>query len=205
MAMINVQATAAGVLLAEDPAGAATAIQAIRGASKSGLRELRAILNVLRDVDAADPAAPVPSLHDIPALADATTAAGTPTTMVGGIPQVPVPLPVAQAAYRIVQESLTNVVRHASGAAATVTTRQDGDDLLVEIVNDGAPGAAAFGDGAGSGLAGMRERATALGGTLKAGPRGAGFAVLARLPLAAAAGAPAPALAPIARPVAGSP
>jgi signal transduction histidine kinase len=78
-------------------------------------------------------------------------------------------------------------VRHASGAAATVAIRQDGDNLLVEISNDAASGSGASGDGAGAGLAGMRERAAALGGTLAAGPRpGGGFGVLATLPLGGA-------------------
>jgi signal transduction histidine kinase len=185
MAMINVQATAAGVLLAEDPAGAADAIQAIRGASKSGLRELRAILQVLRDADPAGAPAVPPSLRVIQTLADATTAAGSPVTVRAGAPAVPLPPPVALAAYRIVQESLTNVVRHARGASAIVTAGQDGDELTIEIINDGAPGTTAFGDGSGAGLTGMRERASTLGGSLEAGPRAeGGFAVRARLPLA---------------------
>jgi signal transduction histidine kinase len=168
MAMINVQATAAGMQLADDPASVAEALQAIRGASKSGLRELRAILEVLRQVDSGSPAVPVPDLRAIAALVDATSAAGTP------------------AAYRIVQESLTNVVRHAGRVAATVRLRQDGGDLYVDVVNDGGAAPAAFSDGTGTGLAGMRERAAALGGTLDAGPRpGGGFAVHARLPVAA--------------------
>ena len=191
MAMINVQATAAAMLLAEDPDGTAAAIQAIRGASKSGLRELRAILRVLREADGDSSAQP--DLRDIQALADATTAAGAPVTVRSGDLAAPVPPPVALAAYRIVQESLTNVVRHASGAAATVDIRRNGDDLLVEVSNDAAPGSSASGsasgdgafrDGAGAGLAGMRERAAALGGALSAGPRAAGgFQVRARLPL----------------------
>ena len=185
MAMINVQATAAGVLLAEDPAGAADAIQAIRGASKSGLRELRAILQVLRDADPAGGPAVTPSLRDIQTLADATTAAGSPVTVRADAPAVPLPPPVALAAYRIVQESLTNVVRHARGASAIVTAGQDGDELTIEIINDGARGTTAFGDGSGAGLTGMRERASTLGGSLEAGPRAeGGFAVRARLPLA---------------------
>ncbi len=202
MAMINVQATAAGVLLAEDPAGAADAIQAIRGASKSGLRELRAILQVLRVASPDGAQGPAPDLRDIQALADATTVAGTPTTVRADAPADALPPPVALAAYRIVQESLTNVVRHARGATATVTARLDGGDLLVEISNDGAAGATAFGDGAGAGLTGMRERAAALGGSLEAGPRAeGGFLVRARLPLA-----PPPAGTPPAYPsVAGSP
>jgi signal transduction histidine kinase len=190
MAMINVQATAAGLQLAADPASAAEAIQAIRRASKSGLRELRAILEVLRPVDGASPAAPVPDLRAIAALVEAASAAGTPTTLELAEPPVPLPPPVTLAVYRIVQESLTNVVRHAGRVAATVRLRHDGGYLDVDVVNDGGSAAAGFGDGAGTGLAGMRERAAALGGTLQAGPRpGGGFAVHARLPVAA--GAPA--------------
>ena len=188
MAMINVQATAASMQLAADPASAAEALQAIRRASKSGLRELRAILEVLRQVDGGSPA--VPDLRAIAALVEATSAAGTPTTLK---PSVPLPAPVGLAVYRIVQESLTNVVRHAGRVAATVGLRQDGGYLYVDVVNDGGAAPAAFSDGTGAGLAGMRERAAALGGTLDAGPRpGGGFAVHARLPVAAAAPARGP-------------
>ena len=108
-------------------------------------------------------------------------------------PPVPLPPSVMLAVYRIVQESLTNVVRHAGRVAATVGLRQDGGYLYVDVVNDGGAAPAAFSDGTGSGLAGMRERAVALGGTLDAGPRsGGGFAVCARLPVAAAAPARGP-------------
>jgi signal transduction histidine kinase len=185
MAMINVQATAASMQLATDPASAAEAIQAIRRASKSGLRELRAILEVLRQADGESPAVPVPDLRAIAALVEASNAAGTPVTLTPAEPPVPLPPPVALAVYRIVQESLTNVVRHAGRVTTTVGLRQDGGHLCVDVVNEGAAAPAAFGDGAGAGLAGMRERAVALNGTLDAGPRpGGGFAVHARLPLA---------------------
>jgi signal transduction histidine kinase len=189
--MINVQATAASMQLDADPASAAEAIQAIRRASKSGLRELRAILEVLREVDGGSPA--VPDLRAIAALVEATSAAGTPATLeAAGLP-VSLPPPVALAAYRIVQESLTNVVRHAGRVAATVCLRQDSGHLYVDVVNDGGATAAAFSDGTRAGLAGMRERAAALGGTLDAGPRpGGGFAVHARLPVATAAPARGP-------------
>src|SRR5580698_1334151 len=187
MAMINVQATAASMQLAADPASAAEAIQAIRRASKSGLRELRAILEVLRQVDGGSPAVPVPDLRAIAVLVEATSAAGTPTTLESAEPPVPLPPPVALAAYRIVQESLTNVVRHAGRVAATVSLQDDGGYLNVDVVNDGGTALAAASDGTGAGLAGMRERAAALGGTLDAGPRpGGGFAVRARLPVPAA-------------------
>jgi signal transduction histidine kinase len=188
MAMINVQATAASMQLATDPANAAEAIQAIRRASKSGLRELRTILEVLRQVDGGSLAVPVPDLRAIAALVEATSAAGTPTTLESAGPPVTLPSPVTLAAYRIVQESLTNVVRHAGRVAATVGLRQDGGYLCLDVVNDGGTVPAAFSDGTGAGLAGMRERVAALGGTLDAGPRtGGGFAVRARLPVAAAA------------------
>jgi signal transduction histidine kinase len=193
MAMINVQATMAGMQLADDPASAAEAIQAIRRASKSGLRELRTILQVLRQVDGGSPAVPVPDLRAIAALVAATTAAGTPTTLESAEPPVPLPPPVVLAVYRIVQESLTNVVRHAGRVATTVDLRQNGEYLCVDVVNDGGAAPAAFSDGTGAGLAGMRERAVALGGTLDAGPRpGGGWAVRARLPAAPAALAQGP-------------
>jgi len=194
MAMINVQATAAGMqLAAADPASAAEAIQAIRRASKSGLRELRTILEVLRQVDGGSPAASVPDLRAIAALVEATSAAGTPTTLELAEPPVPLPAPVTLAVYRIVQESLTNVVRHAGRVAATVSLRHDGGYLHVDVVNDGGAAPAPFSDGTRAGLTGMRERATALGGTVEAGPRpGGGFAVHARLPVAPAAPARGP-------------
>jgi signal transduction histidine kinase len=191
MAMINVQATAAGMRMADDPVSAAEAIQAIRTASKSGLRELRTILEVLRQADGGSPA--VPDLRAIAALVEATSAAGTLTTLELAEPPVALPPPVMLAAYRIVQESLTNVVRHAGRVAATVSLRYDSGYLHVDVVNDGGAAPAAFSDGTGAGLTGMRERAAALGGTLDAGPRpGGGFAVHARLPVAAAAPARGP-------------
>jgi signal transduction histidine kinase len=196
MAMINVQATAAGMRLADDPASAAEAIQAIRVASKSGLRELRTILQVLRQADGGSPA-PAPDLGAIGALVEATSAAGTPTMLRLTEPPVPLPPSVALAAYRIVQESLTNVVRHAGRVPATVVLRQDGGYLQVDVVNDGGAAPVGFSDGAGTGLAGMRERAAALGGTVDAGPRPeGGFAVRARLPVTSLT--PAPAARPIA-------
>src|ERR1035438_713890 len=188
MAMINVQATAASMLLADDPARVADALQEIRRASKGGLRELRAILDVLRQVDGDSPAVPVPDLGAITALVDATSAAGTPTTLRADGYPASLPPPVALAAYRIVQESLTNVIRHAGRASATVTLRHEHGHLLVDIVNDGVTSHPPFSDGTSAGLTGMRERAAALGGALEAGPRpGGGFRVHAELPTTAAA------------------
>ncbi|HTW03852.1 MAG TPA: ATP-binding protein [Streptosporangiaceae bacterium] len=100
----------------------------------------------------------------IGALVEATSA-GTPTTLEAAEPPVALPPPVALAAYRIVQESLTNVVRHAGRVAATVGLRHHGGYVHVDVVNDGGAKPAPFSDGTGAGLAGMRQRAAALGGT----------------------------------------
>jgi signal transduction histidine kinase len=193
MAMINVQATAASLQLPDDPARVSEALQEIRRASKVGLRELRAILDVLRQVDGDGPEISVPDLRAIQSLADATSAAGTPTTVRADSYSVPLPPSVALAAYRIVQESLTNVIRHAGRASATVSLRHEDGSLVVDVVNESGPAHATFGDGAGAGLTGMKERAAALGGSLEAGPRpGGGFRVHAELPVAMTPAVPEP-------------
>ncbi len=207
MAVINVQATAASMQLAADPASAAEAIQAIRDTSKSGLRELRAILQVLRQADEGNPAVPEPDLRAIAALVKATSAAGTPTTLQPAELPDSLPPPVALAVYRIVQESLTNVVRHAGQVGATVSLRHERGYLQVDVVNEGVAARATSSEGSGAGLTGMRERAAALGGTLDAGPRpGGGFAVHARLPVAApATGSQQPGMTTLAVPIASRP
>jgi signal transduction histidine kinase len=184
MAMINVQATAASYLLADDPDRVAAALQEIRRASKDGLRELRTILDVLRVGHLDDPAVPTPDLQAIEALGLAATAAGATTTVHSDDGLDSVAPEVALAAYRIVQESLTNVVRHAGGATTAVELRLGSGELVVEVVDHGGRRGTGFGEGSGTGLTGMRERATALGGELEAGPHGAdGFRVVARLPI----------------------
>lgn len=190
MATINVQAGAAAHVLATRPDAAAEALQAIKTASKDGLRELRAILNVLRQADDADPTQPAPGTAQLGTLIDGARRAGLETTLtVTGDPR-PLPAPVDLAAYRIVQESLTNTIRHAGPAAATVALTYRSGELIVEVTDSGrGKPAVTPGDGTGHGLAGMRERAAAVGGSLEAGPapRG-GFRVVARLPLAARPG-----------------
>jgi signal transduction histidine kinase len=112
--------------------------------------------------------------------------AGPPVEVVVDGERAELPPVVDLAAYRVVQESLTNVVRHAGTARATVRVAFGPADLVVEVTDDGAggPRAAAHPDGGGHGIAGMRERVAALGGELQAGPRpDGGFRVLARLPL----------------------
>jgi len=195
MATINVQAGAAIHVADERPGAAVEALRAIRGASKEGLRELRAILNVLRQADEADSTVPAPGLAQIDALITSARSAGLATTLTMTGNWRPVPPEVDLAAYRIVQESLTNVIRHAGPAAATVSIGYTGTELRIEVADTGrgvtGTGSAGTGNaGGGHGLAGMRERAASVGGNVEAGPghRG-GFLVVARLPL----GGPPPA------------
>ena len=201
MSTINVQASAAVTVLADRPDAAAEALQAIRAASKNGLRELRAILNVLRQADDADPTAPAPGLAQLDALIAGASQAGLPTTLVVTGEAVPLPAGVDLAAYRIIQESLTNAIRHAGPAKATVTLTYRGRQLLVQVADTGrgVPSAAAKDvSGAdqpqtGHGLVGMRERAATAGGTLQAGPAsGGGFTVTAALPFGPLDGAEDP-------------
>jgi signal transduction histidine kinase len=176
LSLINVQASAA--LHRPDPARSEQALIAIKQSSRETLRELRATLSVLRR-DGEAPTAPVPGLDR---LGDLVTAAGrcgvTIRTELAGDRRLPAE--VGLAAYRIVQEALTNVTRHASATAAVVRVRLEHDEVLVEVEDDGTgtPGAP------GNGILGMRERARALGGSLTTGPgTDGGFRVRARLPL----------------------
>jgi signal transduction histidine kinase len=201
MSTINVQASAAAMVLTERPDAAAESLQAIRAASKNGLRELRAILNVLRQADDAEPTAPAPGLAQVDALIAGANQAGLPTTLTVTGETVALPTGVDLAAYRIVQESLTNAIRHAGPAIATVSLTYRVGALLIEVADTGRgvpPVSASARDvsdghasrhpgswqpGSGHGLVGMRERATAAGGTLQAGPApGGGFTVVATLP-----------------------
>jgi len=183
MATINVQAGVAAHVSDGLPEQVATALQAIKDASKQGLRELRAILALLRQADEAEPTHPAAGLAELDALVTTVTAAGLPATVRIDGDRRPLPAAVDLSAYRIVQESLTNAIRHAGPATASVRLTFEPDQLQVEVTDTGAGGTASS-DGAGHGIAGMRERAAAVGGTLQAGPdpRG-GFRVHASLPI----------------------
>ncbi len=198
MATINVQAGAAAALLRDRPDQAAESLTAIRAASKDGLRELRAILNVLRHVDeGADSTQPAPGLARLDALAAGVTQAGLPVTVIVTGQPCPLPAVTDLAAFRIIQEALTNSVRHAGAAAAAVAVSY-GDDCLVVEVTDNGGGATVrsgkngeatsadglpLGGGSGHGLRGIRERAAAAGGTVEIGPAEAGgFRVAAWFP-----------------------
>jgi signal transduction histidine kinase len=190
MATINVQASAAAQLLTQRPEQAAESLAAIRTASKEGLRELRAILNVLRHADEpADPTEPANGLSRLDALAVGVRQAGLPVTVTVTGQARPLPPVIDLAAFRIIQEALTNSIRHAGPATAAVAVGYQADDLLIEIADTGRGAPARSGDngfsgGSGHGLRGMRERATAAGGTIEIGPGPAGgFRVAARFPL----------------------
>jgi signal transduction histidine kinase len=184
MATISVQAGVAEHVLADNPAAAGDALRVIKAASKDGLRELRAILNVLRQADEVDPTQPAPGLAQLDALVAGACNAGLPTTLTQtGEPQL-LPPAVELAAYRIVQESLTNVIKHAGPARAMVGVSYGAGALRIEVSDTGGgPSALPLAGATGHGIIGMRERASSVGGTLEAGPGPAGgYRVTALLP-----------------------
>jgi signal transduction histidine kinase len=197
ISLINVQAAVGLDLMDTQPEQARAALAAVKTVSGQALGELRAMLSALRDPDEDAPRSPAPGLARLRDLISLTGPAGlVVTTDVTGSPRT-LPAAVDLAAYRIVQESLTNVARHAGPTTVTVQAAYGEHDLCLEITddgcgagaegtpNDGQPAASLPGRGAdGTGIPGMRERALALGGRLEAGPRpGQGFQVRAWLPL----------------------
>jgi signal transduction histidine kinase len=186
MVAINVQAGVAAHRLDRDPEQARRALRAIKDTSGEALSDLRATLGVLRGEDAGAPLGPAAGFGDLDELAGGLRAAGVEVGLdvgdVAGLPGA-----VQAAGYRIVQEALTNVLRHADASRVRVRVARDGGCVRVEVADDGsgATGNGA-GGGTGSGVAGMRERAAALGGTLEAGPApGGGWRVAAELPAGA--------------------
>jgi signal transduction histidine kinase len=140
---------------------------------------------VLRQADDADPTQPAPGLAHLDTLITGAGQAGLPTGLSRSGPARPLPAEVDLAAYRIIQESLTNAIRHAGPATATVSLTYGAADLRIEISDTGRGAAAGPVAGTGHGLTGMRERAAAVGGTVQAGPgESGGFRVTARLPAA---------------------
>ena len=190
VSVMVVQADGASYALLTDPDRARQALAAIAATGRQALAEMRRMLGVLRrDEDGTEPdRAPLPGIGQLGELLEQTRAAGLAVSFtVEGVPQT-LPDGAALAAYRIVQESLTNTRKHGGPrAAAQVTLRYLEDALLLRITDDGR-GAAAASDGAGHGLTGMRERVATYGGWVQAGPRpSGGYHVTARLPLASSA------------------
>ncbi len=188
ISLISVQAGVALHLLDEHPEQARPALRAIRDASGDALGELRSVLDILRQGEAA-PRQPTAGLRDLDGLVARSRATGLDVVVEGAdaVADAHVPPGVDLAAFRIVQEALTNVVRHARAERATVRFTCAPGELTVQIDDDGAgppPGVGPDRVGGGRGIVGMRERARALGGDLDAGPRpGHGFRVRARFPL----------------------
>jgi signal transduction histidine kinase len=176
---------AAGAQAAGSPD--AGTLDKIERSGRQALVEMRRLLGVLRQPGEQAPQlelAPQPGMTDVPALVDGVRAAGLPVTLVVDGDLAGLPAAVEISAYRIVQEALTNVLKHAGKASAEVHLRCGAADVLIEVTDDGTSPPAGAEDGGGHGLAGMRERVALFGGELAAGPRpGGGFAVRARLPL----------------------
>jgi len=192
IATINVQAGVAAHVLHERPEHAAEALRTIKATSKQALRELRGILGVLREADETELREPSPGLGQLDRLIDATSQAGVPTKVTVSGQRRSLPATVDLAAYRIVQESLTNVLRHAGGGSAVVAISYADDEMTIRVDDDGRgwtgspPTNGHRAKAAGHGILGMRERAHALGGELEAGPRAnGGFRVCAYLPVTA--------------------
>jgi len=180
ISVINVQANTALHLMDRQPERARDALTAIHEVSRQALGELRSVLGVLRADGTGAPLVPSPGLDRLGELAATARAAGIAVELEQEGVSRQVPADVDAAAYRIVQEALTNTVRHSGGHAATIRLRYEAEALTIEVDDDGQ---AAGPPRPGNGLAGMTERARALGGTLDAGPRASGgFRVLARLP-----------------------
>ena len=185
ISLINVQASMGLDLMDSQPEQARAALSAIKSASKEALEELRTMLTTLRQDDDAAPRSPAPGLDRLPELIELTRAAGLSVEVEVAGKAPPLPAAVQLAAYRIIQESLTNAARHAGRARVMVRLSYDDAAVHVEIDDDGkVPSGEGSAIGTGSGITGMRERAAALGGDLSVGFRhGGGFRVSARLPV----------------------
>jgi signal transduction histidine kinase len=187
ISLINIQSGVALHLLDQQPEQARTALSIINEASADALREVRSVLGVLRGADERVPRAPTAGLAQLGELISRSAAAGVKVQVEVDGRRRPLPTSVDLAAFRIVQESLTNVARHSGSAAARVRLGFDEHELTVQVEDEGIGHASErrVPEG-GNGIAGMRERAVALGGDLAAGPRrDRGFRVWARLPLGA--------------------
>ena len=187
MSVMVVQAGAARTVIDRDPEAAKAAIARIEETGRDGLTEMRRLIGVLTDPGTEADLAPQPGLAQLEALLETVRGAGVPVEAVTrGQPRA-LPPSADLIAYRVVQEALTNVVKHAGGAHARVQFDWSDDALVIEVVDDGrgGPADATGGHGLiGHGLIGMRERVALYGGSLETGARpGGGFSVRVRLPL----------------------
>jgi signal transduction histidine kinase len=182
ISVMVLQARGGRRVLQSDPADARDAFAVIESTGQQALDEMRRLVGMLRSGDETLPLAPQPSLKELGTLVEQVRAAGLPVQLaVEGEPR-DLPPGVDLSAYRIVQEALTNALKHAGPARARVVLRYRADDLELEISDDGS--GTGEDSGSGYGLVGMRERISVYGGELQAGRRpGGGYALRVRLPL----------------------
>ncbi|WP_116206356.1 sensor histidine kinase [Amycolatopsis circi] len=183
VAVMTVQAEAGPVALESEPGKARAAFDAIADAGRTAQVELKRLLGVLRDTDGETPLLPQPGLHDVEQLVAQVGGAGLEVSYrTTGSPREVSP-GIGIAAYRIVQEALTNVLKHAVAEHAEVTVSWSADRLTLRIADDGWGTRGAV---SGHGLVGIRERVASCGGSIEAGSQGRGFVVSAELPFALA-------------------
>ena len=183
VSLMTVQAGAAKTVAADDPEGALQAMEAVEQAGRQALDELRHLLGVLRPDAEVEVLGPQPGLADVPRLVEQLGEAGLEVSLTIDGAQTDLPARVDLFAYRIVQEALTNVLKHAGSHARTeVRVSTDNHGVEIEVLDNGH--GATILPGSGHGIVGMRERALLLGGSLDTGPRpGGGFQVVAYLPI----------------------
>jgi signal transduction histidine kinase len=182
VSVVVLQARGARRVLPEDQAPVREALNTIEQSAGEALKEMRRLLSLLREQEEALALAPQPSLRRVDALVESVRGAGLPVelSVEGDIDNLPPGVDVS--AYRIVQEALTNTLKHAGAAHARVVIRRNGADLQIEVTDDGRGNG--NGEGSGHGLVGMRERVAVYGGRLEAGREpGGGYALRAQLPL----------------------
>lgn len=183
VSLMTVQAGAAKTVAADDPQSSLQAMEAVENAGRQALEELRHLLGVLRPEAEASGLGPQPGIADVPRLVAELRDANLEVSLTMNNNLDELPARVGLSAYRIVQESLTNVLKHAGpGTKTEIRLSADDDEALIEVLDDGR--GAALLPASGHGIVGMRERAQLLGGSLEAGTRpGGGFQVVARLPI----------------------
>ena len=186
VSVMTVQASAVRRLLKPEQEREREALMTVEETGRQALAEMRRLLGIMRTESERPALAPQPGLGTLPELVEQVRQSGLPVELtVEGTP-VKLPAGVDLSAYRIVQEALTNTLKHAGPAHAWVAVRYEGEDVEIEVANDGASDG--VNDGGGHGLVGMRERVALCGGELQSGPRpGGGFQISARLPVAGGA------------------
>jgi signal transduction histidine kinase len=181
VSVMTVQAGAVRRLLHADQERERIALEAIESTGREALAEMRRLVGLLREHGSTPDFSPQPSMRAVDVLVGTICEAGLPVELTVEGEQTELAPGVDLAAYRVIQEALTNALKYAGPARAWVTVRWRDRELELEIANDGS--SEAGGDGRGHGLAGLRERVALVGGSIESGPRtGGGFVVTARLP-----------------------